>query len=170
MNLTTLLKVLAFVSANKNQNGGGGLTGVPVHFMPEEVAHPKASLTIDLNNRVPLVENGDVANGNNTFNATAPVNLTETAHDLDRDPRENEINPHPNEITALEVWHDPNSVVYKPYFARDGANDANDTKAARQSEETREAKKTTGSKVTYHMSPKEALANVVERFLRRIVT
>lgn len=168
MNVTTLLKVLALVSANKYQHGG--LTNLPVHFTPESVAHPKASLTIDLNKRGPLVENGDVSNGNNTFNATAPFNSTESGHDLDRDPRENEVNTHPNEVTALEVWHDPNGVVYKPYFASDDANDAREAKEAKEARSAKEArgseeaKQTVGTKVKYHMGPREVLANVVERF------
>lgn len=165
MHVNTLLKVLALVSLNKNQHGD--LTGVPVQFSPDLEMRPKASLSIDLNNRksldhgdatpnIPfnlsatehsidsnrdnrtdLHDDGMTAVENTTLNSTATFNSTDLVGD-------NQANPRENEITAFEFWHEPNGIVFKPYFA-EAPSDVNPK----------------------HISPKEALENVLKRFFNR---
>lgn len=135
MNISALFKVLALVSADKDQHGE--LTGVPVQFSPDAVMHSEASHRIDLNNRGSHVDNVDTLNGSNSFNSSAVF------HSTDYSARENELDPHDNEITALELWHDPNVVVFKPYFAHEPYSDK------------------------IHTSPRAALENVVKRCLNR---
>lgn len=102
----------------------------------DSVMHPKASLRIDLNNRESHVDNVDTSNGSNAFNLTALINS--------RDPAENELKPHRNEITALTVWRNPEAVVFKPYSEDESTS------------------------VKRHISPREALQDVVKRFVLRI--
>lgn len=132
MNATTLLNVLALVSANQNQHGD--LTGVPVQFSPD--LHPKATLTIDLNDK--RESDDDDAIPTTPFNSNATFNSTDLVADNRVDPRE-------NEITAVEILHEPNGVVFKPYYADAPISDGNPK----------------------HISPKEALESVLKRCFNR---
>lgn len=102
----------------------------------DSVVHPKASLRIDLNNGESHVDNVDTSNRSNAFNLTALVNS--------KDPAENELKPHRNEITTLTVWRNPEAVVFKPYSEDESTS------------------------VKRHISPRAALQEVVKRFAHRI--
>lgn len=166
MNASTLFKVLALVSANKIQQGD--LTGVPVQFSTGSEMYPRASLTIDLSNRMRFGDNDAIPNTPSNSSATlVPVDFV---RDNGTDPHDNETSavekttfdsiatfnptdlvaenkkdPRENEITAVEVLHQPNGVVFKPYFADAPLTDGNPN----------------------HISPKEALESVLKRCFNR---
>lgn len=120
------------ISAKKAWHDSNDVIVKPEISNHDDNTSRKASLRIDLNDRKSHVDIVDAPNRNDTVISSAPFNLTH--------PNNIERNANDNEITAVEVWHDPNGVFLKPYYANEIPN------------------------YDGHTSPKVALQNVLKRF------
>lgn len=122
------------ISAKEAQHDPNDAIVKPENPNYDDHTSRKASLTIDLNNRKSHADIVDTGKGNDTSISSAPLNLTHSTNV--------ERNANDNEITAVEVWHDPNGAIefVKPYFANEIPN------------------------YDGHTSPKVALQNVLKRF------